>query len=159
VEGLTSINVSVLVTSCSFFKGSNAPRCESGSSVSIVSDYGLDDRTIGFRSPAEANGFSFSLCVQTGSGAHPASSTMGTGGPFPGSKARPRHEADHSTPSSAEVKNEYELYLLPQALPWRVVGLLYLYANVFYVNFKLYYSLDTWGHYTLLVVRELFLTA
>jgi hypothetical protein len=30
--------------------------------------------------------FSSSLCVQTGSGAHPASCTMGTGGPFPGAK-------------------------------------------------------------------------
>jgi hypothetical protein len=28
--------------------------------------------------------FSSSLCVQTGSGAHPGSCTMGTGGPFPG---------------------------------------------------------------------------
>jgi hypothetical protein len=28
--------------------------------------------------------FSSSLCVQTVSGAHPASCTMGTGGPFPG---------------------------------------------------------------------------
>jgi len=33
--------------------------------------------------------FSSSLCVQTGSGAHPASCTMGTGVPFPGAKARP----------------------------------------------------------------------
>jgi hypothetical protein len=55
---------------------------EPGSSVSIVSDYGLDDRASGFRSPAEAKHFSSSLCVQTGSGAHPASCTMGTGGPF-----------------------------------------------------------------------------
>jgi hypothetical protein len=54
------------------------------SSVSIVSDYGLDDRAIGVRSPAEAEDFSCSLCVQTGSGAHPASCTMGTGGPFLG---------------------------------------------------------------------------
>jgi hypothetical protein len=46
------------------------------------------------------------LCVQTGSGVHPASSTMGTGGPFPGTKARPRRDADHSPPSSAEVENE-----------------------------------------------------
>jgi hypothetical protein len=30
--------------------------------------------------------FSSSLCVQTGSGAHPASCTMGTGGPFSGLK-------------------------------------------------------------------------
>jgi hypothetical protein len=59
---------------------------EPGSSVSIVSDYGLDDRTIGVRSPTGAEEFSSNLCVQTGSGAHPASCTMGTGGPFPGAK-------------------------------------------------------------------------
>jgi hypothetical protein len=51
-----------------------------------VSDYGLDDRVIGVRSPAGAEDFSSSLCVQTGSEAHPASCTMGIGGPFPGVK-------------------------------------------------------------------------
>jgi hypothetical protein len=56
------------------------------SSGSIVSDYGLDDREIGVRSPAGAKDFSSSLFVQTGSGAHPASCTMGTGGPFSGVK-------------------------------------------------------------------------
>jgi hypothetical protein len=55
-------------------------------SVSIVSYYGLDDREIGVRSPTEAKDFSSNLCVQTGSGAHPASCTVGTGGPFPGAK-------------------------------------------------------------------------
>jgi hypothetical protein len=50
--------------------------------------------------------FSSSLCVQTGSGANPASCTTGTGGPFPGGKARPGHDADHSPLSSAEVVNE-----------------------------------------------------
>jgi hypothetical protein len=39
---------------------------------------------------------SSSLCVQIGSGAHPASCTVGTGGPFPGTKARPGRDADHS---------------------------------------------------------------
>jgi hypothetical protein len=58
--------------------------------------------TIGVRSPTED--FSSSPCVQTGSGAHPDSCTMGTGGPFPGGKARPGHDADNSPPSSAEVK-------------------------------------------------------
>jgi hypothetical protein len=48
-----------------------------------VSDYGLDDRAFGVRSPAGAKDFSSSLGVQTGSGAHPASCTMGTGSPFP----------------------------------------------------------------------------
>jgi hypothetical protein len=42
----------------------------------------------------------------TGSGAHPAPCTEGTGGPFPGGKARPGRDADHPPPSSAEVKNE-----------------------------------------------------
>jgi hypothetical protein len=57
-----------------------------GGSVSTVSDYGLDDQDIEVRSPAETKDFSCSLCVQTGSGAHPASCPMGTGGPFPGVK-------------------------------------------------------------------------
>jgi hypothetical protein len=64
------------------------------------------DWTTGVRSPTKTEDFSSSLCVQTGSGAHPASCTMGTGDPFPGGKARPGRDADHSPPSSAEVKNE-----------------------------------------------------
>jgi hypothetical protein len=40
---------------------------------SSVSDYGLDDRAIEVRFPAGAKDFSYILCVQTGSGAHPAS--------------------------------------------------------------------------------------
>jgi hypothetical protein len=71
-----------------------------------VSDYGLDDRAIGVRSPAGAKDFSSILCVQTGSGAHPASCPMVPGGPFPGGKARPGRDADHSPQSSAEVGNE-----------------------------------------------------
>jgi hypothetical protein len=66
-----------------------------GSSGSTVSDYGLDDRAIGVRSPAGTEDFTSILCVQTGSEAHPASCTMGTGGPFPGAKARPGRDADH----------------------------------------------------------------
>jgi hypothetical protein len=31
---------------------------------------------------------------------------MATGGPFPGVKAQPGHDADHSPQSSAEVENE-----------------------------------------------------
>jgi hypothetical protein len=62
------------------------PQGEPGNSVSIVSDYGLDDREIEVLSPTEAKDFSSILCVQTGSGAHPASYTMGTGGPFRGLK-------------------------------------------------------------------------
>jgi hypothetical protein len=69
-----------------------------GSSVSTVSGCGLDDRAIEVRTAAGAKDFSSSPCVQIGSGAHPASYTMGTGGPFPGGKARPERDADHSPP-------------------------------------------------------------
>jgi hypothetical protein len=55
---------------------------------------------------------------------------MGTGGSFPGGKAQPGRDADHLPPSSAEVKNEQELYLLShQAPPWRVAGSLYFYLT------------------------------
>jgi hypothetical protein len=77
-----------------------------GSSASLVSGYGLDDRMIEVRSPAEAREFSSNLCVQTGCGAHRASCPMGTGGPFPRGKARQGLDADHSPPFSAEVVNE-----------------------------------------------------
>jgi hypothetical protein len=96
-----------------------------GSSGSIVSGYGLDDRAIEVRSPAGAKDFLSSLCVQTGSGAHPASCTMGTGGPFSVGKARPGRDADHSHPSSVGA-----IPPLPQAPPWRVTGLLYLLIRV-----------------------------
>jgi hypothetical protein len=39
--------------------------------------------------------FSSSLRVQTGSGFHPGSCQMGTGGPFPGAKARLGRDPDH----------------------------------------------------------------
>jgi hypothetical protein len=66
------------------------------SSGSIVSDYGMDDRAIGVRSPAGAKDFPSILYVQTGSGAHPASCPMGPGGPFPRGLARLGRDGDHS---------------------------------------------------------------
>jgi hypothetical protein len=57
-----------------------------GSSVSIVSGYGLDDREIGVRSSGETEDFfPWSLCPDR-SVANPNSCTMGTGGPLPGLK-------------------------------------------------------------------------
>jgi hypothetical protein len=42
-----------------------------------------------------AKDFLPSLCVQTSSEAHPASYSVGTGGPFPGGKVQPGHDTDH----------------------------------------------------------------
>jgi hypothetical protein len=113
-----------------------------GSSGSIVSDYGLDDRG---SIPDKGRGLFFSSpCVQTGSEAHPASYPMSTGGPFSGGKARPGRDADHSPPSSAEVKYEYELYLLsPQAPSWRVAGQLY-FTLLWYTRTSLLLYLYAW---------------
>jgi hypothetical protein len=73
------------------------------SSVGIELGYGLDDRGSRARFPAGAGNFSFHYRVQNGSGANPASYPMRARGSFPGVKWMGR-EADHSPPSSAEVK-------------------------------------------------------
>jgi hypothetical protein len=73
------------------------------SSVGIALGYGLDDRGSRVRFPAEDGNFSLHHRVQTSSVAHPASYPMDTRGSFPGIK-RLEHEADHSPPSSAEIK-------------------------------------------------------
>jgi hypothetical protein len=77
---------------------------EPGSSVCIVSDYGLDDRAIEVRSPAEEIGFF--LCVQTGSGVHPTSCTMGTGILSRGLRCGRGVTLTTRSSSSAEVENE-----------------------------------------------------
>jgi hypothetical protein len=50
--------------------------------------------------------FSLLYVVQTGSEAHPASYPIVTGSTFPGVK-RPAREADHSPPTSADVKKTW----------------------------------------------------
>jgi hypothetical protein len=60
---------------------------------------------IGGSSPARGWGFFCSPLRLDHSGARPASYPIGTTGSFPGS------EADHLTPSSAEVKECVDLYL------------------------------------------------
>jgi hypothetical protein len=129
---------------------------EPGSSVSIVSGYGLDDQVIEVRSLAEPKNFSSTLCVQTSSGAHPASCPLGNRGPSPGGKTRPGHDADRSPPSSAEVVNEYELYLVsPQAPPRCVAGLLYFtllhcMSKNIYSRYETYREAEGWHLKTLL---------
>jgi hypothetical protein len=73
------------------------------SSGGTAQGYGLDDRSSRVRFLAGDGNFSLHHPVQNGSGAHPASYTMGTRGSFPEGKAAGL-EADHSPPSSAEVK-------------------------------------------------------
>jgi len=50
--------------------------------------------------------------LQTGSGAHPASYQTATRGSIPRGKAS-GHEADHSPPSSAKVKNVWSYTSIP----------------------------------------------
>jgi hypothetical protein len=68
------------------------------SSVGIADDQG--EREFESR---QGKKFSLLHIVQTGSGVHPTSYTMGSGGSFPGVRQQGR-EADHSPPTNAEVK-------------------------------------------------------
>jgi hypothetical protein len=55
-------------------------------------------------------------------GGTPSLTSNGYWQSFPRDKVQPGHDANHSPPSSAEVKNE-ELYILfPLAPAWRVMG-------------------------------------
>jgi hypothetical protein len=64
------------------------------------------DWSDGVRSPTEAEDFSSDLRILTVFEAHPASYKMSTGGSLPGDKALPGFDADHSPPSSTEVKKD-----------------------------------------------------
>jgi hypothetical protein len=66
----------------------------------------------GSSSPDRVQKFLLLHIVQTGSGVHPTSYKMGTGGSFPGVKLQGR-EADHSPPTSAEVKNMWNYTSTP----------------------------------------------
>jgi hypothetical protein len=81
---------------------------------------GLRDGRPGFDS-RQRQDFSVLHSVQTGSRAHPAFYPMGIVDSFPGDKAAGR-EADHSPPSSAEVKNGGAIPPLPIRLHGAVLN-------------------------------------
>jgi hypothetical protein len=88
------------------------------------------------RSLTEAEDFSSNVCVETCSEAHPASYPMGTRAPFPGCKARPVRDADHSPHLVPRSRMSRSYISPPQAPLWRVVGQLYF-------AFKLIFSLTS----------------
>jgi hypothetical protein len=111
-----------------------------GSSVSIVSGYELDDRAIGVRFPAKAKDFSSNLSVQTCSGAHPASCTIGTGGSFPGAKrGRGVTLTTHSYLVPRSMSRSYTS-CPPQVPPWRVAGVLFSVTSILKLHFHLHQS-------------------
>jgi hypothetical protein len=90
---------------------------------SQFSDYELDDRG---SIPGRGKGFLFQPLYPERLWGPPSLLFNGYRGPFFGGKARPGRDADHSPPSSAELKKEEELYFhFPQAPPWCVAGQLY----------------------------------
>jgi hypothetical protein len=87
----------------------------SDSSVGIALACGLDDRCSRVRFSAGAGNFSLHHRIQNGSGAHPASYPMGTRNFSLGVK-QPGREANHSPPSSVEVKNSWSYTSTPQCV-------------------------------------------
>jgi hypothetical protein len=79
-------------------------------SVGIVLGYGLDDRGSRIRLPAGAGNFSLTTASRTALGPTQPPIQWVPGALSLGVK-RPGREADHSPPSSAEVKECVELYL------------------------------------------------
>jgi hypothetical protein len=80
------------------------------SSIGIALGYGQDDRGSRVRFPAGAGNFSLHHRVQNGSGPTQPPIQWEPGALSLGVK-RPGREADHSTPSSAELKEWVDLYL------------------------------------------------
>jgi hypothetical protein len=64
------------------------------------------DWAVGVRSPTEAEDFFLYPLRPSGCVAYAAFFTVGPGGYFSDGKARPERDADHSPPSTAEVKKE-----------------------------------------------------
>jgi hypothetical protein len=106
---------------------------ETGSSVSVVYDYGLRPGESG---SIPGRGNRFFLCVQTGSEAHPTSYPIGTEGPFPGGKELPGHDADHSPHLLPKSRMSRCCISSPQKPSWRAVGLLYF--NLLHCSFTGY---------------------
>jgi hypothetical protein len=107
-------------------------------SFGIALGYGLDDPASRVQFPAGAGNFSLHHRVQNGSGAHPASYSMG----LPLGVKRPERKADHSPPSSAEVKERVELYFRsPNTPPWRGAQLRYRDTFTFTFTFNLHFQL------------------
>jgi hypothetical protein len=115
----------------------NEPR---ESSVGIALGYGLDDRGFRVRFPAGTGNFSLHHRVQNGCGAHTASYPVGTRGSFLAVK-RSGSEADHSPPSTAEIKECVELYFHSPSTPsWRDAQLKHRDNFTFTFTFTFYFK-------------------
>jgi hypothetical protein len=85
------------------------PSGSRGGSVDVTKVYGMNGRS---SIPFVENRFSIVHSVQTDYGTHPASYAVVKGTLSPGVK-RPVREANHSSLSSAEVKNDGAIIALP----------------------------------------------
>jgi hypothetical protein len=98
-----------------------------------VSGYGLEEGAIEVRSLAEARDFSSNLCVQTGSGAHPASCTMGIGGVLSPGVKRGQGVTMTTYPIYCRGREWVGAIHHPLRLHRCVVGQLYLHIQVPYI--------------------------
>jgi hypothetical protein len=110
------------ISSCKEFVYSEKQTQDTGAAVAQAVQCLTTGWTIGVRSPTGAEDFSSIPWIQNGSGAHPASYPMSTGGSFLPGKARPGRDADHS-PHLVPRLSMSRSYTSPPHMPsWRVAG-------------------------------------
>jgi hypothetical protein len=118
------------------------------SSVNTVSDYRLDNRSIWVWYPVQAKDFPLTSVSRPALGSTQPP-IYWVPGFLSGNKPRPWCDADHSPPSSAEVKNEYELYLLSSlAAAWHS-GTTLLFNNMWW-RLQIMELLITVKHFSIL---------
>jgi hypothetical protein len=88
-----------------------------GGAVGIATGYGLDDRGVGVRVPVASRILVSPYRPDRLSGP-PTSYPMDTGGLFPPGVKRQRREADHSLPTSSEVRKTWIYISTPHTPSW-----------------------------------------
>jgi hypothetical protein len=106
------------------------------STVGTAIGYGLDDQGVSVRIPVGSNMFSVACRPALGPNQPPNQWVLGA--LSPGVK-RPGHEADHSPPTSAEVKKTWIYTTTPHTSSWRSAKLLFtFFYNGILITITLY---------------------
>jgi hypothetical protein len=116
------------------------------SSVSVVSDYALNDRgSIPGRVKVRGKRFFLYFCVQISPEAHPASYPMGSRGSFPGSNAQAGRDADHSPHLVPRPKMSKTCFPLPLSPCMAISGTVLLFIYFHFMTYLATANFSPWA--------------